>query len=89
MVKLQINHIKPPNIVMKNRILAQIFQMGVAKLPNNDVQRSGVSSSADLQVKNPSWTVTFLGETSANQERTQQTSLLIYTTCPLKIFMIM
>lgn len=89
MVKLQINHIKLPNIVMKNRILAQIFQMGLAKLHNNDVQRSGVSKSADLQVKDPSWTVTFLGETSANQERTQQTSLLFYTKCPLTIFMMM
>lgn len=67
----QISHIKPPNIVMKNRILAQTFQMGVAKPHNNDVQRSGISNSADLQVEDPSRTIIFLGETSANQERTQ------------------
>ena len=68
---------------MKNRILSQTFQTGVAKLRNNDIQRSGISNGADLQVEDPSRTVTFLGETSANQERTQQTSLLSYTKCPL------
>lgn len=67
---MQINHIKPPSIVTKNRILAQTFQMGVAKLHNNAVQRPGISSSAHLQAEDPSRTTIFLGETSANQERT-------------------
>lgn len=47
---MQVCSIKHHNTVMKNKILAQTFQMWVAMLDKRDVQRPGVSSVDFLPV---------------------------------------
>lgn len=54
---------------MKNRILAQTFQMWMAKLDKRDVQRPGVSS-ADFLPVDPARKTAFLGGSSANGDQT-------------------
>lgn len=57
------------NIIMKNRILTQTFQIWMAKLDKRDVQRPGVSS-ADFLPVDPARKTAFLGGSSANGDQT-------------------
>lgn len=66
---MQVCSIKHHNTVIKNRILAQTFQIWVATLDKRDVHGPGVSSVDFLPV-DPARKTAFLGGSSENGDQT-------------------